>query len=138
MTPRQISKRIAFWQRTLGLGTWDIHYSPEAPGSDERASCDFYVVSRNAVIRIAKDAPDHQIDRLVIHELGHILMAEMHDLFDRSAGDHQAEARAFLEGQWERSQEWVLERLASALTGQPRVEFGDDVESHWKTARLVS
>jgi len=137
MTPRQIAKRIAYWQTRLGLGTWDIHYSTETPGHDERASCDFYVVSRSAVIRIAHDAPDHQIDRLIVHELGHVLMAEMHDLFDRTVGDHQAEAQAFLHGQWERAQEWTLERLAYALTGQERVEFGDDIESHWKTATLV-
>jgi hypothetical protein len=134
MTPRQIAKRILYWQSKLGLGSWDIRYSPVSPEDDERASCLFDVRTKYGAVCIAKDAPVDQVDRLIVHELLHMLMGEMQDCFDRSVGSHQEEARSFLEGQWLRSQEWVLERLADTLTGSRRIEFGDDVSHVWKAA----
>lgn len=136
MTPAQIKRRIAYWQRQLGLGGWDISYSPLAPDPDSLATTNPHVITRSAVLRIHPKAPEGQVERLIVHELAHVLFAEMTDLFERSKGAHQEEAQGFLDGQWHRSEEWVCERLASALTGIDPVEFLDDQPDHWKTATL--
>lgn len=137
MTRTKLTKRIAYWQDRMGAGGWTLYVSGIEPEHECRANTDIDLINREAAIRIHPLAPDSQIDRLIVHELGHVLMAEMEDLFDRTVGDHQAEAQALLHGQWKRSQEWVLERLASVITGQERREFNPETPEVWKDATPV-
>ncbi|HET8784074.1 MAG TPA: hypothetical protein VFM38_00445 [Candidatus Limnocylindrales bacterium] len=109
---------IVGWVPRLGLGSWDVRYSPLQPDrDDERASVEVDCIRRRPAIRIDAACPDTQLEREVIHELLHVLMAECEDTFDRALGDLGSEARAFLRGQWERAQEFAIERLTDALLG---------------------
>jgi len=115
---------IAGWRERLGLGSWDIRYSALAPqDQDERASADIHTIPRRAVIRIDHGCPHECLEREVVHELLHVLMADMEDTAERARSGLGEEARAYLAGQWERSQEWAIERLADALTGTVYVEW---------------
>lgn len=134
MTPSQIKKRIVYWQKQMGLGGWELSYSPLPAPEDSLATTSPDVMSRSAVIRFLPNTPNSQYDRLIVHELAHVLLMEMSDLFDRAVGDHQAEAQELLRGQWRRFEEPVCERLAYALTGVERLEFQDDAPDHWKNS----
>ena len=137
MTSKKIAARIAYWQKRMGLGGWELWLSDHAPDADALATTHPEVTQRQAAICIHPDAPDDQVDRLIVHELAHVLTCEMADLFHRATADHGSEAQAFMEGQWERASEWVMERLASALTGQTRVEFNKDAPPVWKSVHPI-
>lgn len=128
-----VNSHIRAWQEVLGLLDWEIRFSPAALDAETfRASHDMDSIHRRGAIRLSADAPTSQVDRLIVHELLHALMAQMEDTLNRATDDLGADARAFLKGQWERSQEWVIERLASLITGTDWQAFHDDPV--WETA----
>jgi hypothetical protein len=136
LTGKQVAKRIAFWSKKLGTDGWQVRYSLIPADEEHRASTTPDGDRRRAVIQISADCPDSQVDREIVHELLHVLLYEANDLFERSVGDHQPEAREFLRGQWRRSVEWPIERLVDALTGIPFGQFGieHNHEDVWASA----
>lgn len=137
MSPNAVKKRIAYWQKLMGLGGWELFFSDVDAAEDSLATTNPEVMTRQACIRLLHGAPDDQVDRLLVHELTHVLLREMTDLYERGIEDRGTEAKGFMEAQWSRFEEGVCERLAFALTGVARVEFNEDAPHHWKHASLV-
>lgn len=108
-----VNAHIDAWQEIVGPAGWEIRYSPLAPDDgEERASTNLNAIQRRGVIRIRAEAPASQVDRLIVH------------------------AAAYLRGQWTRSQEWLIERLTSLVTGSTKQYWHDDAA--WTSAFPVS
>lgn len=140
MKPRSVAKmnaRIRVWQEALGLGGWQIAYSPVEPDPDARASSQVSVTTRMACVQVQPDAPESQLDREIVHELSHVLLAELAALFEKGIESRGSEARDILEGQWSTGCEQVIERLVDVVTAIPRGEWvHEDGHNHgiWATA----
>lgn len=132
-----LNAHIRAWQEVVGPAGWEINFAPVDPdGDDKRASIDLDAIHRRGAMRIRADAPVSQVDRLIVHELLHAVMAGMEDTFNRSLTEHGSEVQAFLRGEWTRHQEPVIERLTSLITGTVVEQWHDDPV--WTAAFPVS
>lgn len=131
----RMNDRIREWQDVLGMGHWEIQFSPLPPLKDSRASIDIDIHHLRGAFRIDSHVPASQVDRLIVHELLHALQAPMEDCLVRALSEHGESAQAFLRGSWERAQEFVNERLTSLITGTEIEHFdsGDEGEP-WLSA----
>lgn len=137
MTRAKIIKRIAYWQKVMGLGSWELFLSDHPADDDALANTNPSIETRHAAIRIRKGAPDDQVDRLIVHELTHVALCEMSTAFRQGVEGRSHEAQEILGIAWERAEEWFCERMATAFTGVSRVEFGDDAPEVWKSVTPV-
>lgn len=120
VTKKAMDAHLRKWTDFMGLGSWTIGYSPDDPDSDEHmADSHSFVPTEMAAIRI-QACPVAQVDRLVVHELTHVLLARMDDLFMKTASDRGSEAKALLEGQWKQETERVVEKIVDCLVDEPR------------------
>lgn len=82
MTTRQLARLLRYWQRKLGLRDWQISvtFATEEEMHDHRnvAECVAQLCDRTAHIRILRDdGSDYEIEKRVVHELGHVLFPEL-------------------------------------------------------------
>jgi hypothetical protein len=127
----RMNAQIHSWQAFLGLGQWRIAFSTQKVGADERAHADIDLIHRIAAISLRNDLPGNQVDRELVHELAHVAMAELEDLFLRAGADLGKRRRRQFEQQWKRAQEPLCDALADALVGVERMEW---IEEPWRSA----
>lgn len=111
---------VARWQRALGLEDWRIGVAPIPPtDADERSSVDIDRNTHVAAVRFDPTLPDDQRERQVVHELLHVRLAELSDVFRQVAEDDEV-AKTW----WHRSEERAIERLTDLLVPhEPRREY---------------
>lgn len=103
----------------LGLEDWTIGYSTATPDeSDKRSTVD---IDRNlhvAIIRIDPACPAGQWRRQIFHEVLHVRLAELEDVFRLLVlADETASTW------WHRSEERAIEALVNALVDTPRHDY---------------
>jgi len=114
----RMNVHIEEWAIYLGLAGWEIRFSTLPPSDDDdRGSTDIDCVHRRAVIRLDSNIPASQVDRVLVHELIHVLLADVTDTFNRTAAELAPETAKFLRGDLHRAEEWAIERLADIITG---------------------
>lgn len=132
----RLDAHIQAWADYMGLSDWTIRFSLAKVEPDCRANVDIDAIHRQAAIRLHNGLPPSQVDRLIVHELGHVRMALLEDLLNRALVEHGEQVQAFFGGSWARAQEPICEWLAELLTGQPREEFASS--ESWESAFPVS
>ena len=137
MTASRLKRRIAYWQKVLGLGSWEISLSEHPADEESLATTHTDGKTRQAALCFKPGTPDGQYDRLIVHELTHVLLMDCRIPFQEAVETRGAEARHILDQAYERGEEFACERLAMALTGIERVEFGYDVPAPWRHVSLV-
>jgi hypothetical protein len=130
VTPGAIQQQIEAWQPVLGLADWDVRYSPDPVGDDERACIDGWVVRRIAVIRIDAGAPVEAIDRLIVHELMHLWLSQLQELVTPSQAFTPPHVDAAFAQAWDRVEHQLLHVLEGAITGRPMVMWSKG-EATW-------
>jgi hypothetical protein len=108
------------WQVKLRLTEWHVGVSDVAPDEDDqRSSVDIDRNLHRAVIRFDPTLPLDQRHRQIVHELLHVRLAELEDVF-RQVVDDDETARTW----WHRSEERIIEALTDALVpDQPRRDY---------------
>ncbi len=109
---RYFISRVRHWQKHLSLGDWLIEaYKGETDGGNN-GECELWRESKGAHIRI-KDSMVYRptkrwIDRLALHEVCHVLLADLQELVDqRSVTDYQKECAIHT----------IIRRLETAFCG---------------------
>lgn len=127
MTPATLRKRVAYWQKTLkplGLEHWNLEVDvveDPSPGATRDASaavsCSTHYDTAWLEFREdwLPDAPDEEIDKVIIHELLHVAMRD----FDHEA-DKPEEFLGVVVGEvWQsgmkHAREALVEKLARTL-----------------------
>lgn len=136
----RMNARIRVWQEALGLGNWRIGFSPTPPDPDAKASSQISVPTKAAAIQVQPECPEGLVDREIVHELLHVLLAEQADLFAKGIETRGKEAIEVLEHQYGQHQEWIIERLVDAITGIPHGEWAGETHEHhiWSEAFPVA
>lgn len=108
------------WQQRLGLGGWDIRLGPLEPSLDERAAeVDPWGEKQAAVMSIRSTAPDAGIPADVVHELLHVALDRMDDIFLAAANAAYGEqAREMAKASYREATEQAIEKITKALTGR--------------------
>lgn len=120
VTKKAMDAHLRKWADYLGLGSWHVAYAPEDPDEDKHAADSHsFPPTEMAAIRLSP-CPVSQVDRLVVHELLHVLNARLEDTFEKAVSDRGSEAKALLEGLWKSEMERVIEKLVDCLTEVPR------------------
>lgn len=134
MTTRDtaIEDAIAQWRIRLRLTDWDIRLDPDTSLVDDEDACAMTWIrdhQKAATIRVAKDTPDSQIARVVVHELVHIVMLDHMRLTNHvlaKCGDVALGVMDHLAEVLER----ICETMAETLTGIPWEPQGESAKTH--------
>ena len=116
-------ERIAFaisrFQRDLRLGDWDIRYDPRWRKKDEKHASALtrpHSSSKVAVVRISPGVVGDNIDFHVAHELTHLMLWDLHQLFGALASKNGDAGLAIID-RMEDHIERICNQVAHALTG---------------------
>jgi uncharacterized protein YaeQ len=111
---------IGHWVDRLRLSEWTVLVSDSAPDEDDmRSMVDIDRNLHRAVIRFDPTLPATQRERQILHELIHVRLAELEDVF-RLVVDDDETARTW----WHRSEERTIEAIIDAfLPDSPRVDY---------------
>ena len=128
---QRVRDLISRWQPRLRLQAWDIRFVDEAlPDTlDESTAMACITVAgltEMAQMWIHPDAPDADLEAIVLHELGHLVMDRLNDLVDDMAPE--GSPQRFLWTQFHAECEKIMDSYAEAITGR-RPLFGSLVES---------
>lgn len=130
-----ITSLIAKWQPRLCLRDFDIRVGTDEPAAGRRGESHHWPEKNAAVVCIAPTAPDSEIERIVVHEMLHVLMQQVVSTFESAKGCASPGAAAELHERWEMAEEQMIEKLTIALVGQPvAVWTGTDCDPHFITA----
>lgn len=109
---RRFEKSCRAWQVTLGLTDWSITYRVgRCPGAWARIEYD--VDARAALITANGDMKglgERAPERIALHEMLHLLFADMLDVAGKRGSDHVDTGRA---------EHALIERLLNAIEGRP-------------------
>jgi ribosomal protein S9 len=129
VTRRQFEKRVRWWTRQLrelGLEHWDLHFEyPQADedvqstsGRDAQATCSVSMHYDTAYIEVAPSTlglPQHDIDKIIVHELLHVLMRDLTKVHNEMRYLIGGQVGQALDTSLEHEVEGVVERLARAI-----------------------
>ena len=108
-----IESAIVKWRYSLGLMSWNL--SAAKSWDPEHDSDDAYVYrhagERHAIVAVRKDVPKGQVERLVVHELLHLVHARLDDVAENGRSVDIMEL-------YQQELEVVLNTLSTALTGK--------------------
>lgn len=125
MTPRQLGRRVEYWQRKLhdlGLQNWDLNVSvvdePEGrPGSHASVTVSQHYDS--AWIEFEADSltelDQRNIDKIIVHELLHIIFRDYEAVIEEVSTDLGMAQRMAWNNLREHEMEGVIERLARTI-----------------------
>lgn len=116
----QAAALVARWQARLGLSHWRLLVSDRPPDEDDsRSEVDIDRNVLQALLRFDPVLPDDQLERQVVHELVHVRLAELDDVF-RQVSVPDSVPRTW----WGRAEEATVEALVVALLpGMSRREY---------------
>lgn len=116
------------WRGRLGLADWDVRVLMDPPKAGNRAEVEGWASRRMAAIRIAPEAPDAALSRVVVHELLHLWLDQLQGA-TRMLSRHTPPAvdDAF-EVRWDEVEHQLIAVLEGQLTGDPYIVFGDSPE----------
>lgn len=85
---KEAENSLKFWQGKLNMGNWSMSIKlVDFNRTDYIQTGDFKVKSdKNAVILISKSPTDKDIDKVVLHELIHILLWKMDSYCEQKIG----------------------------------------------------
>lgn len=129
-----VNAQIGLWQAALRLSDWHIAATNVEPDPDSRSNVEIDVNVRLAALRLRASTPMAQVDRQIVHELLHVLLAGMEDAF-RAAKEYTPRAWDDAGNRmWHRAEESAIEALVDVLVGVPRGHWGPDEGKTWKAA----
>lgn len=109
---RRFEQSCRAWQTKLGLTDWSITYKVDRmPGAWARV--DYEVNDRSALITAngdMKGTGERAPERIALHEMLHLLFADMIDTAGKRGADHVDTGRA---------EHALIERLLNAIEGRP-------------------
>jgi len=123
---------VARWKTALGLSGWDIRYDPAwTSGPDLLGNISIEYESEVAAIRIHPDTPPVAVERIVLHEMLHILFTDVQDAWEEAFNLVGAKPRgkaakglmSWLATQQYQRTELSINRLVAALLGVPVVVY---------------
>lgn len=135
---QRVRDLIAKWQPRLRLQAWDIRYVdeplPDVEATDYALACS-YVMGNNlqAQVWIDPDAPDADLEALVLHELGHMVAKRVASLAEDMAASIGGKGGRALELQLHNALEILIDSYAIAITGRNPL-FGKTVKQNHLTA----
>ncbi len=116
-------ERLEYWQERLRLGNWRIqlvlvetHSLPLVPDREEVWG-DVEVVPEMeaAIITLALHRPRRLIERTLVHELLHIVIAQMDMVHNQVLKTLGSEASALMWGHWDLASDRAIKLLAEAF-----------------------
>lgn len=120
MTFQKYAPKLRSWQERLALADWHIGVS-DVPCDDNetRSSVDIDPILHRALVRFHPTTPRDQIERQIVHELLHVRLSDLENVFNRVVGDDST-ATAW----WHHGEERMIEALVDALLPKnPRREW---------------
>lgn len=113
------SYSLSVWQTRLGLDGWDIRFAPEWLDEDdgEDANVRFRTDEKVAVVRIRPKVQGANRERLVVHELVHVLLKDYTELANESVARAGKPGFVVMDVLHD-LEEVICNRIATALTGQ--------------------
>lgn len=100
------------WQVTLGLTDWTLHFKTAPADGTHEALVEYNGENRHATITYFTKVQDALVpERVALHEMLHVLFADMLEIAARRASDGHADVA--------REEHRVIERLLNALDGRP-------------------
>lgn len=134
---QRVRDLIAKWQPRLRLQAWDIRYVDEKlPDltTDTSLACGYIMgYNQQAQLWIDPKAPDADLEALVLHELGHIVLFYLSELVTDMADKLGGKANEVLNAQAHGMIEVAADSYAFAITGRQPL-FGKTVKRHRLTA----
>lgn len=126
MTPAQLRRRVAYWQRKLaplGLQHWrigDLEINDAPDGESSSAACvtpsnlydTFTIEFRRDFL---EDAEPEQIDEVIVHELIHIAFRDFQTIVESPAGFMDTGSKELWETMSNHELEGLVERLARTI-----------------------
>lgn len=118
------------WQRALRLSEWWVGISDvPCDDMDMRSMVDIDRNLHRAVIRFDATLPNDQMERQIVHELLHVRLAELEDVFRQVVGEDGT-----ADTWWHRAEERTIEALTDHLVPhQPRRDYAGGPA--WVTAK---
>lgn len=107
------------WQERLGLRDWDVRFSPQWLDEDDSddGNVRYRTDEKVAVLRIHPRVTGKNVERVVVHELIHILLKDYTLLANEWAAKNGESGIAVLDMLHD-LEERIANQLATALTGQ--------------------
>jgi len=108
-----VDAAIQKWQDRLGLSEWRLYVASEWNPTTDREDAYVYrmAAEREAVVAVHPSAPIWYIERLVLHELLHLVHADLDDIAENN---RSIEIMELYQAQLER----VINALSTALCGE--------------------
>lgn len=123
----KVNALIQEWRILLRLEHWDIRAEIVHPSriTDRQATITFNSCNGLATIQLADpailDPPEmwadfYKLEKVIAHELLHLMLVGMEDIWSHVMGELHPSARSIAEKQWEIASEQPVELLAKILT----------------------
>jgi hypothetical protein len=108
---QKVSVSIGRWQPLLNLNDWVLCAAEawDPQGDEDEAYLYRQPAEQEAIIAVHPDTPDHYVDRLVVHELLHLVMGNL----DMMAMNHRSIEVMDL---YQAEQERVINLLSTTIT----------------------
>lgn len=121
----RILAAIDKFQADFRLRDWDIDYTPDQTmrQKDSAAQTDIRHHQRSATIRVDDNTPDAQIERVIVHEMAHLMLMDMTDLYNHTLSKAGAAGLGVMDLLAEMI-ERICEQIAEAVTGVPWEPIG--------------
>ena len=122
---QQITEALTFFQQKFRLTDWDIRYTPDNGKKDRDAAAqtDIRHYQRSATIRVDEDVDGDYIDRVIVHELTHLMLSDLTDLYNHTISKTGSVGTGIMDALADMI-ERICEQNAEAFTGVPWQPMG--------------
>lgn len=121
MRDEAIEEAISKWRSRFRLTDWDIRYTSDQTELDDdkpAAQIEYERYRRLATVRVDKDVPDHMIERIIVHEMLHLVLLPWYDLTFHVLAKHGDSALGVMD-HLDEVKERICEQVAEGITGVP-------------------
>ena len=121
MTREQIEAEVTRLQELLGLTQWRVRVTADnfegvvTDGEPEVGNLSRYEFALTADLKIATKRNDPEILETVRHELCHLLLGDLADVFEDATRQLGLQANKVSEEAWQRVEEQTVTRLTRAI-----------------------
>lgn len=123
----KVNALIQEWRIILRLEHWDVRAKIVHPSEIAGRQATITFNSCNSLAQIQLADPDiletsemwadfHNFEKTIVHELLHLMLVGMEDIWSHVMGELHPSARSIAEKQWEIASEQPVELLAKILT----------------------
>lgn len=116
----RLEERLRYWVDRMHLREWDIRIALVSPIHDAYAQVGYQLDYTQALVQVGEDVAEEDWDYEIVHELSHLLVAQLQDTFTKSLELIEGrEQQELLRDRYLQLEEGLVNRLAISYTNRP-------------------